>query len=367
VAVDQNDAECVTIDGLPDGNYFYTQESIDSNRGFETVLYYDNFEVGTTAMVDLVAFDPNNDFSDGVMVLGDTARVGEIQTLVIHNQLSSPTIPDGDNTLQICKVLFNDDGDMIAGSDGDATFEFTLTSELYPNYNRVVTIDTSLDLNTDLFTDIDGNDAECVTVSDLPDGSYFYTQESIDSDLEFEQALYFDDFEIGVNTMNDLIVFDGSAAVADGTIVLGDDGDAETQIIAVRNEISDAAIILGGGGGGSTLDPVGDNDDDDDNDNDDDNDDLGEGIVLGSSSDDDDDGLTQREIIDAILNAVPRGQVAGAQVAFVPTGAVAAGAGGAFSQGPEDKNLVTGAVTALTLLVLAGISIAVKRRNSTQS
>lgn len=91
--------------------------------------------------------------------------------------------------IRVCKIIVDEDGDIVAGDSLDSTFSLDLTGP--DDYQQTVEFTTGLSLNTDLVDDNgEADDAECVTY-ELAPGNYQYADEVITGG-EWEVPRYHD-------------------------------------------------------------------------------------------------------------------------------------------------------------------------------
>ena len=289
------DAQCVVYEDLALGGYYYGEEQISSGS-WENPMYNDQFETALTTLSDFFVYDGNlfdgnpaddedrNFDADGHIVLTEERPD---RTLVVLNQDAEQLNP---GAITICKIIIDADDNVIDGS-AQSGIDFTITgftpnpetSEGAPVGELPETVFTTpITFNADFLSDVEGNDAECVTYDDLPLGGYFYSQEDI-SGGTWESPLYNDQFQTTLTTLLDFFgydgnLFDGNPADddnrnfdADGHIVLNVDRPERTLVVLNQHKVvveeegpnDDGPVITsgssggssGGGGGGSPADP----------------------------------------------------------------------------------------------------------------
>ncbi|MEK7140654.1 MAG: SdrD B-like domain-containing protein, partial [Patescibacteria group bacterium] len=171
------------------------------------------------------------------------------------NFVSATEVPTG--FIRVCKVVLDAEGNPVVGEEG-ATFEIGwLDDEDYSGTSEgdeaavpdTVVFDTPLTWNeevdlSDLDIESDGNNAECEDVEiggfelgedDLPAGTYYYAEESIDSEDEWEDPLYDDGFNddgFGEYNSGSGEEFDNF----DGVINIGDDEHRTLIVVNTMKE-----------------------------------------------------------------------------------------------------------------------------------
>jgi len=183
-----------------------------------------------------------------------TALVGvfalAVFTLGAMPQSAAATGPD-EGTITVCKIIIDIDGNVVDG-DEQSDVDFTITgftpdpetSEGAPvGEIPETTFTTPISFNADLLTDVDGDDAECVTYDQLPLGGYYYSQEDI-SDGSWETPLYNDQYQTTLASLLDFFGYDGN--LFDGNA--GDDGsrnlDADGHIVLTAERPERILVIL---------------------------------------------------------------------------------------------------------------------------
>jgi hypothetical protein len=116
-----------------------------------------------------------------------TVALGQIKNCTITNTWEEKPAPEPTGSIRICKVVTGpgetgvNDGSFasgtvfqIAGIDPENAYAGAPAGVL-----PLTNFPLPLELNADLFSEIEGNDAYCVTYNDLPYGIYYYGQETI--------------------------------------------------------------------------------------------------------------------------------------------------------------------------------------------
>lgn len=156
-------------------------------------------------------------------------------------------------SISVCKTVVDENNNVVVGSEKTgATFSisgFTPSPEtsqgpaagVLPNTTFV----TPLTYNTDIFPNVPGNDAQCVTYGNLSLGSYYWTEESAPAD-GWDTPYYSDQYTGPVTNVVSLHsydnrLFDGNLSNdgdrnfdADGNIILNSDRPTRMLIIVNR-------------------------------------------------------------------------------------------------------------------------------------
>lgn len=170
-------------------------------------------------------------------------------------------------SITVCKVIADNNGNVVDGSSQPGvTFSiagFTpspVTSEGAPVGqigNSQFT--TPLTFNADVLSSASGNDAQCVTYSELAIGGYYYTQETISDPSGWASPKYNDQFTTPVTTLADFFDYDGKLFDGDGTNDAARNKNADGHIVLTNARPDRTLIVLnrqtpalptGGGGGG---------------------------------------------------------------------------------------------------------------------
>ena len=178
---------------------------------------------------------------------------------------ASPSAATSLGSITVCKVVIDEDGNIVDGSASpDTTFSISGVDPLVNSGGAAAgVIGTSvftspLIFNKDIFASFLGNDAQCTTYSNLAIGAYYYGEESTVPASGWEEPKYNDQFTTPVVTLSDFFaydnnLFDGNGSNddlrnrnADGHIVLNDQRPNRTLI--VLNQFEE--------GGGNTGDPT---------------------------------------------------------------------------------------------------------------
>src|SRR3989344_478532 len=129
--------------------------------------------------------------------------------------------------------------------------------------------------NTDILSDVPGDDAQCVTYNELALGGYYYSQESIEGPGTWEATKYNDQFTVIISTVADLFLWDGKLYDGDASNDMGRQENADGHfnlsserpnrtIVAYNKHITTPTPTPsvtptptpennGGGGGGGSL------------------------------------------------------------------------------------------------------------------
>ena len=120
----------------------------------------------------------NDDWCDGADINEDGFVGIEDLNIVLSNfgQICMET-----TSIEVCKIIIDEDGNIVDGSEMDA--EFSISLESSNGFSKTITFDTPLTLNRDLVSDNgDALDARCVVFDDLEEGQYLYGEEEIDGE-----------------------------------------------------------------------------------------------------------------------------------------------------------------------------------------
>lgn len=168
-------------------------------------------------------------------VLADEATSTDVQEEIVEEPVQS----EQTGSIRVCKVIIDENG--VAGDGSGSTGgTFTLSGVMpSPETSQgapigvlpVSTFSTSLSLNSDLFAAFEGNDAECVTYSELAIGGYYYGEENVTGD-NWSDPKYNDQFNTSIETIDDFFAYDGKLF----------DGDSSND--GTRNENADGHILL---------------------------------------------------------------------------------------------------------------------------
>lgn len=187
----------------------------------------------------------------------------DISGLLFGNKSDDDTPPPTPKkgTLRVCKVLLNEDGDIVAGNSVDATFKINITGP--NNFAKTATFTTPLVYTMDTLTENDAdNDTACVEF-EVEAGEYHYAAEMIDSVSSFETPKYNDQFNENVKDLLDfhLLAVDGSPEDNDNNDGVINVGEKKTRELIVLNQIKDENT--GGGDDPQCSDGVDNGDADD--------------------------------------------------------------------------------------------------------
>jgi len=139
-------------------------------------------------------------------------------------------------SVTICKVILDNEGNVVNGSNVPGT-DFSVTWGGDADFGPSV-FSTALSFNADVLTDVDGDDAECITYDDgVPYGSYDYAEEVITgNEALWETPKY---YEIGGDgTTTTLPAFflyneEGNNGSANGNVVVSED-DPERWVVVLN-------------------------------------------------------------------------------------------------------------------------------------
>ncbi|MEX0933534.1 MAG: hypothetical protein WDZ74_02140, partial [Candidatus Paceibacterota bacterium] len=136
----------------------------------------------------------------------------------------------------VCKTLLDSEGNLIAGNDNSQKYTIDFTSgPQMPTIN----FNGGLSYDTDLFTDIEGNDAECQKsqFNQGLAGEYYYAEEVIqnNSDL-YEIPRYHDGYQGQATETSELVPFDVGNDLVDGHIVLY---EGDVRVLVVLNQLKE--------------------------------------------------------------------------------------------------------------------------------
>lgn len=148
--------------------------------------------------------------------------------------------PTNDGMLRICKILLDEDGEIVTGDSIDATFEITVTGP--DSFEDIVTFTTPMSYTMDTLTENDADaDAECIELTGLAGGEYQYAEEVITSSTIFDTAKYNDQFDENVKDLLDFYEFaaDGSDNDNDNNDGIINVPEKGTRELIVLNRISD--------------------------------------------------------------------------------------------------------------------------------
>ncbi|MCH8889254.1 DUF5011 domain-containing protein [Patescibacteria group bacterium] len=170
-----------------------------------------------------------------------TPEAGHESDLLLSGHVDCPQI-ETLGSISVCKTIIDEHGNIVDGASVSGSFE--ISGRTGPG--EVGTLPTSnfatpLSFNADVFNSApgdNGDDAQCVTYSDLTLGGYYYDEEVIVG-VGWETPLYNDQFSIDVTSVGDFFVynFDGPDNNVDGHIVLTNNRPNRTLI--VLNQIKD--------------------------------------------------------------------------------------------------------------------------------
>ena len=147
-------------------------------------------------------------------------------------------------SITICKAIIDEEGNLVDGSEVDATFSITdIDAGDQVGLLGTTTFSTPLNFNYDLFGSDNVNDAECVTHNDLTIGLYNYTEETITSSGDWEAPLYNDQFSTQVVDLDDFFSYayytNENGTNADGRIILTENRPDRTLILLNEYEVED--------------------------------------------------------------------------------------------------------------------------------
>lgn len=166
---------------------------------------------------------------------------------------AQPSLAEGNpGAISVCKIVVDENSNVVTGADKPgAVFTISgftpnpVTSQGAPaGVLPLTTFTTPLTYNTDILGGIPGNDAYCVTYTDLPLGSYYWTEESTPAD-GWDAPFYSDQYTGPVTNIMSLYsytnqLFDGDLfndaarnMDADGNIILNN--DRPTRMLVVVN------------------------------------------------------------------------------------------------------------------------------------
>lgn len=128
--------------------------------------------------------------------------------------------------LRVCKVVIDEDENIIDGGAYAATFSIDITGP--GQFAETVTFDTALSLDTDLLP-VNGTDydAECVLFEDVAVGDYYYADETVSGAGAWETPRYHDSFTKSVEEIDEF-----GEKVAPGT---EDKKDFDGHIVLKKN------------------------------------------------------------------------------------------------------------------------------------
>jgi len=136
-------------------------------------------------------------------------------------------------SITVCKIAVNEEGTLISGETGSS---FAISGIARDDATGVLPeslFETPLAYNTDILSDIEGDDALCLSYNDLELGGYYYSEEIVSGE-NWLTPLYNDQFTTTVNTLTDFFAYSGE-------LFTPDTADDE-----VRNTNSDGHITLNG-------------------------------------------------------------------------------------------------------------------------
>lgn len=152
--------------------------------------------------------------------------------------------PEGDNTIRICKLVVDNEGNIFDGANTDSEFEITIDND--DNYSTTTTFTTPLDLSDNLFNeDEEGDepkdDVQCVEINNLPDGDYYYGKESIVPEDDWQEPQYHDGQGGTPEDLGDFVSYDQEGGNdADGHIRFTD-GSADERTLTIKNTYKEQA------------------------------------------------------------------------------------------------------------------------------
>jgi len=125
-------------------------------------------------------------------------------------------------SIKVCKAIVDSNDNIVDGSENSGLFSISgINGQNAAGILPESQFQTPLNLNSDVFEDIGGNDAQCVLYDNLILGSYYYGEESITGD-NWQAPLYNDQYSHQVTNIDDFFNynFDGSNSNVDGEILL---------------------------------------------------------------------------------------------------------------------------------------------------
>ncbi|MCK5096060.1 MAG: PKD domain-containing protein [Candidatus Pacebacteria bacterium] len=161
-------------------------------------------------------------------------------------------------SINICKIVINEEGEIVGGSENDGNFTVEgIEVTNHPTVDDSVDVlasayfETSLTFNADLIGGDGVNDAQCIPYDDLAMGGYFYSEEVIVGNNWFT-PLYNDGANMSLVSLGNFFPYSGELFTddggvddngrntnADGHIVLSESRPDRTLIILNQYEVPD--------------------------------------------------------------------------------------------------------------------------------
>lgn len=133
-------------------------------------------------------------------------------------------------SITVCKVITNTDGNIVNGSEVLGSV-FTISWDR--GLNDTV-FNSGYTPNTDLFSDVEGDDAYCISYNNLPINTYHYGQESIASTSAVWQIpLYNDQYETAVDSLSNFYTY-GQNTDSNGEINLALDAGVHRTLVVLN-------------------------------------------------------------------------------------------------------------------------------------
>jgi Mg-chelatase subunit ChlD len=157
-------------------------------------------------------------------------------------------VQDDPGSITVCKIIIDEEGNIItdASDYSPASFNIPLSGES-ASFSDHIFEAQDFSPNTKLINNYD--DAECVTYDNLELGNYYYGEEIISPEENWEEPLYNDQFSHQVNSLGDFFVYDGDLndesrnKNSDGHIVLSQGRPERTLVILNQYKVQEPSLV----------------------------------------------------------------------------------------------------------------------------
>jgi uncharacterized repeat protein (TIGR01451 family) len=152
-------------------------------------------------------------------------------------------------SITVCKVVSDSSGNIVDGSAlPGANFSISgldiTTSEGGPaSVIGTSSFITALTFNNDIFSHVEGDDAECVTYENLPLGNYYYGEETIPAS-GWETPKYNDQFQTPVTNLSTFFGYSGELFDGDNSNDDDRETDADGHIVLSANRPERTLVVL---------------------------------------------------------------------------------------------------------------------------
>ena len=174
---------------------------------------------------------------------------GNGQFNLSHGPCCTP--PEETGSITICKIIIDENGDIVDGNENDG--EFTISGIEINGHNEVpdstdvlanAVFETILVYDADLIGGDQVNDAKCILYDNLEiDGSYYYSEEAIVG-KNWETPLYNDQFTKQVTTLNNFYPYSGELFNSDDSDDEARDTNADGHIVLSSNRPDRTLVVL---------------------------------------------------------------------------------------------------------------------------